>query len=340
MTPDEEAKIVKAWSEKALKLMSEHSVVPMPENYSIWFEYARGSNKKLSDAINEKIKNQEPFDHDTTRDLYNNYILKEINTKVVEDASSRVQQIMNSVLQTIEDSSSNTQTYNQDLESFSDSLENVGGEGVTEVVGQIIKKTRQLRAKGENLSRKLIASQEEVSSLRENLEEVSVQVSLDSLTGLANRKAFDDSIVRMMTEAKESGKDLCLLMVDIDHFKSFNDNFGHLLGDQVIRIVASAMKDSVKGKDFIARYGGEEFAILLPETPLHGGQIVAENVRKVIASRELKRKDTGESYGKITVSIGVSAYKRFDDVEGFIGRADKALYVSKENGRNKVTVEA
>ena len=245
---------------------------------------------------------------------------------------------MEGVLEMINSSSSNTKTYNEDLENFTTAVESAEG-SISDVVNEIVMKTRQLRAKGENLTRRLEAKQEEVSALKENLEEISVQISLDALTGLANRKAFDDTIEKLMGEAKDSGKDLCLLMIDIDHFKSFNDNFGHLLGDQVIRIVATAMKDTVKGKDFVARYGGEEFAILLPETPLHGGQIVAEMVRKAIASRELKRKDTGESYGKITVSVGVSSYKRFDDIDAFINRADKALYASKEGGRNKVSTE-
>lgn len=340
MDAQKEKEIINAWAKKAMILMAKHKVQPMPENYSVWFEYVRGGNKQLSDTINKRIESGTEFDRDTVREYYNNYILKEMNNKAVEDASSQVQQIMNSVLRTIETSSSDTDSYNEDLDSFATSLKEDSSDNIEDFVNKIMQKTEGLKVKGDQLSKKLQDSQSQVESLQANLEEVSKQVSMDALTGIPNRKAFDDTILDLTREAKDTGKDLCLLMVDVDHFKNFNDTHGHLLGDQVLKIVASTMREAIKGKDFVARYGGEEFAILLPETPTHGGQIVAESVRKSIASRELKRKDTGESYGKLTVSIGMSTFKRFDQINDFIERADKALYKSKDNGRNMVSLES
>ena len=130
-------------------------------------------------------------------------------------------------------------------------------------------------------------------------------------------------------------------MMDIDHFKAFNDNFGHLLGDEVLKIVAKSLTDCVKGADVVARYGGEEFSVILPNTPLNGAQRVAETIRATIAKRELKRRDSGESYGQITVSVGVSLLRPGSDTnESLIKRADDALYKSKRHGRNRVTLEA
>ena len=257
--------------------MDEHGVVPMPESYTVWFEYVRGSNPRLKKAIGKLIEENKEFDHDTMHELHNNYILREMNNKVVEEASSRVQQIMAGVLSTIETSSADTSDYNEELEKYTEELQEVGGEEVKDIVDKLVEKTNELKSKGEKLATKLLESQSEVEDLRENLEEVSMQVNLDALTGIANRKAFDEALRLMMTEAKDTKKDLCLLVVDVDHFKKFNDTYGHLLGDQVLRIVANAMRDMVRGKDFVARYGGEEFVILLPETPPHGAKIVAEN---------------------------------------------------------------
>ena len=134
-----------------------------------------------------------------------------------------------------------------------------------------------------------------------------------------------------------------MLLVDIDHFKQFNDTYGHQIGDEVLKIVARALTRSVRGQDVVARYGGEEFAVLLPETPINGAHIVAENIRKLIADNRLKRKNSTEDLGQITVSIGATRFRfgmhENDNVPYFIQRADEALYKAKKAGRNKVILE-
>jgi diguanylate cyclase len=128
-------------------------------------------------------------------------------------------------------------------------------------------------------------------------------------------------------------------MLDIDHFKSFNDNYGHLTGDQVLRLVGMSLKQSIKGQDFTARYGGEEFAVVLPNTPLRQAIIVADNIRRMVMSKELKKKSTGEILGRVTLSAGVSTIKTGEDSDALIERADACLYAAKRNGRNRVICE-
>lgn len=342
MNPEEEKNIVNNWGLASIQSMKKHGVLPMPENYSIWFEYHRGTTPKLNAKIDKMLEKKQSFDLDVSRELYSSYILNQVSADSVANASNKVQKIMESVFEMIDGTVSGSMDYNEDLDNFALDLEQInedGGMDISGLVSQIVTKTKALKKEGESLNEKLISSQKEVGQLKNSLEEVSLQVSMDALTGIANRKAFDDSIEMHLKDAKENKKNLCLLMLDVDHFKKFNDTYGHLMGDQVLRIVASAMKSVIRGKDFGARYGGEEFVVILPDTPLQGGKIVAENIRKAIASRELKRKDTGESYGKVTVSIGISVYNpTFDNVESMIERADKGLYLSKEKGRNMVSV--
>jgi diguanylate cyclase len=129
-------------------------------------------------------------------------------------------------------------------------------------------------------------------------------------------------------------------MFDIDYFKSFNDNYGHLTGDQVLRLVAISLKQTIKGQDITARYGGEEFAVVLPNTGIHQAVTVADHIRRAVMAKELKKKPTGEILGRVTISVGVSILRSGDTTDSLIERADACLYIAKRNGRNRVVCEA
>ena len=178
----------------------------------------------------------------------------------------------------------------------------------------------------------------EMTELRTQVDRLSRDSRTDALTGVANRRAFDDAMRRLTKEAAENADSLCLVMVDIDHFKAFNDEHGHLTGDRVLRFVAQEMEQCVKGRDMLARYGGEEFAVLLPSTPLDGAVMLAESIRAIIEAQRV-RNESGEDLPKVTISLGVASYNADEDIAGFIERADACLYASKENGRNCVTSE-
>lgn len=145
---------------------------------------------------------------------------------------------------------------------------------------------------------------------------------------------------KAIAEALETNEAMSLMLTDIDHFKTFNDNFGHLTGDQVLRLVAMAVKHNVKGKDTAARYGGEEFAVLLPNTALRAAVTVAEHIRRAVMAKELMKRSTGEQLGRITISIGVAALRKGDSGQSLIERADICLYAAKRHGRNRVMCEA
>ena len=332
---------VEDWANDALKMIAEQNLQPYPDVYSIFFEYARRANKKLVADLQNLITRKTPLTEKLITELHSRHVTNDFDKKILEESGQKVQQIMGEVMRAIDTSSKESKTFSSNMDSLSKDLEGVTEqENLQSVVKHLMEKTREFKAQGELLQQKLEQSRAEVDTLKTNLEQASTAAMIDALTGVANRKAFDENITQLTATCKAEGRQLCLLMVDIDHFKKFNDTFGHLIGDQVIKIVASALKDLVKGKDFVARYGGEEFAVLLPDTPLKGGQIVADSIRSNIAGRELKRKDTGESYGQITVSIGVTMYNPVrDKIDDFIARADKALYISKRNGRNRVSTE-
>ncbi len=161
----------------------------------------------------------------------------------------------------------------------------------------------------------------------------------DALTGIPNRKSFDMRLRVAAREARENEEPLSLLFADIDHFKHFNDTFGHQIGDQVLRLVARTLTDSVKGRDTPARHGGEEFAIILPQTPLNAARIVADQIRLGLMRRRLVGRDRRDNYGSVTLSFGAAEYRPGESLTTFVERADAALYFAKRHGRNRVATE-
>ena len=171
--------------------------------------------------------------------------------------------------------------------------------------------------------------------LTENLQLARNEALFDSLTGLKNRRGFERAVREMQLQR---GGLACtaLMMIDVDHFKTVNDLYGHVLGDKVLCAVAHVLKSNIKGRDVAARYGGEEFAVLLPETSLSGAATLGQQIRSLVAQGQIKRSDG--TIGQVTVSIGVAVAREAEPLEELIERADAALYSAKRAGRNRVEV--
>jgi diguanylate cyclase len=197
-----------------------------------------------------------------------------------------------------------------------------------------------MRISAQSVQQEMGASSAEVGRLREQLEKAQGEALVDLLTEWHNRRAFELAMTRVLAEAKETGSPCTLLMADIDHFKRINDSYRHVLGDKVIRYVAQRIALSVKGCDVAQRYGGEEFAVLLPETTPQGAMVLAEQIRLTVARGTIHRAGTAESIGGVTISLEVAESLPADTCEGLVGRADAALYKSKDGGRNRVTAAA
>jgi diguanylate cyclase len=203
------------------------------------------------------------------------------------------------------------------------------------LVEDLVTATRAMESRTKSLESELQKSSEQVTELRGKLDDVRKESLTDPLTGVANRKAFDTAMEAALLALAE-GENVSLMMCDIDHFKKFNDSFGHQTGDQVLRLVANCLSDNVKGRDTAARYGGEEFTVLMRGTDLANATHVAEQIRESVEGRKLVKKSTGDILGTITISIGVAQFVPGDTAESVIRRADACLYGAKQAGRNLV----
>jgi diguanylate cyclase len=165
------------------------------------------------------------------------------------------------------------------------------------------------------------------------------EAETDALTGLANRRRFDEALRTEAREAMQRNQPLCVAMIDIDHFKKFNDTHGHALGDQVLKLVARTISEHCRDGDVAARYGGEEFVLVMPKTGLGSAIEVVERIRLATASKRLTRRGSKESLGGITMSVGVARYQGQEALTNLVERADAALYAAKNAGRNQVKTE-
>jgi diguanylate cyclase len=325
----------------ALAMMATHGVSPTPEHYAVWYYYCQGSKRELVAEINQTLQNKRRIDDAYCDYLNSRYLAENIDHQVVEQARQDAKALMEHAISLMEGVTKSTHGYNRDMDkAVTDLKGRLHVKELRDVADAIIGKTQELQSHSQNLSSRLEASSREVQALRRDLEKITAEAKKDFLTSVDNRKAFDARLDEMMAAARREKQDFCLLMVDIDHFKSFNDKHGHMVGDEVLKGVARVLVECVRGKDVVARFGGEEFAILLPATPLAGGLAVAEHLRKAVAGKHFIRKDTGKQLEDVTISIGVGAFKPDDTANSLVTRTDDALYRSKKGGRNKVTQES
>ena len=329
-----------AFAEVALGQIRSLRQTAVPRNYEIWYVYATGYNSPLNKIINETLARNGKLTEADLEQIYETYLSQIKTTDRIDKVGSRVIGEIDDVMVLLTDALGMSASYNASLDGATQKLSSAKTrEQVKAVVQSLMKSTHEMRETNKALEERLTLSKSEISNLQQSLEAIRAESLTDPLTGLGNRKYFDRMIEMEVQNAQAAGEPLSLLMFDIDHFKSFNDSYGHLTGDQVLRLVGLSLKQTIKGRDITARYGGEEFAVVLPNTALRQALTVADHIRRAVMAKELKKKSTGEILGRVTISVGVSMLKAGDDTDSLIERADACLYAAKRNGRNRVVCE-
>jgi diguanylate cyclase len=335
---DYEKSIVQA--HRALCLMVERRCPATPQNYELWYNYTAGHNRNLIDEVDRAVGEGETLPQGVADKIYDENLSPLKGNEEVANISNQMSGEMDQVLSTIQSALGQSSEYGKSLGTVSDEIDDAADQDSLKlIVERLITSTRQMEDQNKQLEGKLNASREQIEELSGNLESARTESRTDQLTGISNRKAFDEMIKAFTAEAQSEQHDLCLLLGDIDHFKKFNDTFGHQTGDQVLRLVAACMTSVLKGRDFSARYGGEEFAVLLPETALQAANTVANHIRKTVMSKKLVKKSTGEDLGVVTMSFGAAKYKPGESIDALIHRADACMYAAKRAGRNQIKCE-
>jgi len=323
---------------RALAAMEAAGVWPTPLNFELWLQYLGDPEGALGREIQRMLAAGEPFTEATAELLASEYLPRGRLGEEIRDAGRVLDRELNSVSEAISRAHRAQTDYGRTLEGAAGSLETAeAGPQVRAIVSGLSAATDRMRKDNETLERKLEASTREIARLSEHLEQVRRDSMTDALTNLANRKAFDEQLDAACVQAANEGARLSLAVIDIDHFKRFNDTWGHQTGDQVLRYVASVLGKAATPPRLAARYGGEEFAMIFPGEALPAVEAALEGVRKEIGSRALRRRSTNDDLGAVTVSIGFAHWRGGETPASLLGRADAALYASKRSGRNRVT---
>ena len=326
--------------EQALEKLKSIGIAPTPSMYELWYVYYSGENPALSHAI-DMAERKGKLGEFQCLEFYREFLSQERRISVVQEAGEQIQTTIKDVNDLVSDVSGLTAKYSETLNQVTARLEahKYTQEEIQGFLKGIALDTEMILEKNAKLERELAKQAETMAVLQKDLKYAQREMMLDALTNIANRKAFDQKIKSLVTAAQNSDdKTLSLVFMDIDHFKAFNDQYGHQVGDQVLRLVARTLLDSLKGQDFVARYGGEEFAIILPGTNQHAGQKVADNLRQAVQAKEVINRNTGVSMGRITMSGGVTEFYKGDEADDMLARADEALYKAKNKGRNQICV--
>ncbi|MFM8680614.1 MAG: GGDEF domain-containing protein [Alphaproteobacteria bacterium] len=314
-------------------------LAPTPTNYSVWHSHISGDNPGLSRSIQDLVARAIPITDELLSDFWRRFCAPAMDPAIVSDAGERLGRMMASIADTISGAGAATTGFTEALARFGDEI--VAAVRMPDMASvmrdatrRMLVETKRMVEHSRGLDGEMRGASREVQALRHDLEEARRQAMSDPLTSVTNRKAFDERLRREMAAAEESGDDLSLVLLDIDHFKRFNDSFGHVIGDEALKLVAHTLVASVKGRDMVARYGGEEFAVILPSTSLPNALGVASGLGTAVKGRRMLLKSTGRDLGRITVSLGVARYRPGEAPADLVRRADAALYAAKGRGRD------
>lgn len=328
-------------AEHAWAAMRQHKVTPLPRNFAIWFAHATGNPSAVRQTIDAMVAAGQSFTQATLDGLHAELVEAGISSNTRADVAQAVQEIAATLVAQLASNQMGVAEYGKSLAHWTARLRcDPTLIDVQRAIAELVVETQQAHARNAMLEQQIASSIVRVDEMQFRMDEAEQRAATDTLTGLSNRAVFDRTLQDALAQVRGGGGTLSVIMLDIDHFKQFNDRFGHPVGDLVLRLVARVLASNVKGRDTVARYGGEEFAIVLTGAGLDAAATVGEQIRQAMSKMRLTHKSNAQPMGSITVSIGVSVYHKGDTSAALLERADKALYRAKQTGRNLVCTEA
>ncbi|MFB2653930.1 GGDEF domain-containing protein [Shewanella seohaensis] len=322
---------------KAVPLMLKHQIPTTPINYALWYTYVGEQNPALNAQLDTVIAHYNTCPPVSSELLFRQYVADPVELDV-RDMRLNLEAMATELSQSIRDTNLDATEFQTCINTNFAKLNGIeegalSVEQVLDLVRNLVKEADNIRSSTEYFTAQLQKAQTEIDALKQQLEKSEKDVLYDALTGCLNRRAFDADLAGMLAQAPEG---TCLILVDIDHFKAFNDNYGHQLGDQVLRAVSKRLQEACRDGCKLYRFGGEEFAIIVPKSQLRIARQLAEAMRRGLEKLSLKDRRKDQRIDNITASFGVAQWQEKQVAIHLIERADMLLYEAKRLGRNRV----
>ena len=326
---------------EATDLLRRTDALPIPRNFQLCFEFAEGSNTELVEAFSPLLERGAPLAQSELDLLFDEYLNDPAEQREIGELGEKLGHEVREALRAVQDAAASTGEFGETVDNTANELVDLSNpDKIREAVRSLVDATRHVSQHTTRLSAQLEASADQINQLQTALDRVRLESDQDTLTGVANRKCFDRTLAAAVGDASTQGGPLSLCMIDVDHFKRFNDTHGHRAGDAVLRVIAQVFQHNVRDLDVVARYGGEEFSIIMPKADLASATRSVDRIRKILSEKDIVRRSTGEKLGTVTVSVGVAQLRGDDTLDTLIERADQALYAAKRSGRDRVQPEA
>lgn len=326
-------------AQQVMHRISADQLKPNPMVFSVLYAHYTGTHKDISNEIDTLDKQKKSLTTTLCEELHEKYMSPAREKEFFDESSRRVQAVASEIIELISGAGIAHREYNQQLKRQSDTFSDVTDmDQVKKIISELVTDTRRMIDENHKLEEKLNDSAYELQQMRNDVHYLRQETMRDTLTGIANRRAFDQEIKLRATEAIERNRPLCLIMIDLDHFKIFNDTYGHTVGDQVLRLVARTLEEGLRSSEMLVRYGGEEFAIIVPGTKLRDAEKIAQRLRERIAAKDIVNQSKNEKLGRLSVSLGIAQLHPGESITEFVDRSDRALYKAKDAGRNTVVM--
>lgn len=323
-----------------IKDMARWKITPSPQNYHVWYEYISGNNPELTEAVEAFIASDEGFPDQVVNDLYQQYVADERVSKDLKRAQLATQTVLKDVLGELLTAGSVTAEYQLKLEQYSKSLVAAPSSAeFQQVIGELLADTTEMQQASLQLLKNLEETRSRAELLQRQLRKIEEEGLIDNLTGLGNRKAALEKLQEIRQISVESEQNFSIFVMEIDCFDKFHDIHGRDIGDAVLRRIAAAIKDNLKGRDFPARIADDKFLGVLPATPLDSAVVIANMLREALLGMRLQVTQSDVDIGSVTASFGVVQFDLEDSVEGLLERVEMALSAALRLGGNAVATD-
>ena len=326
---------------RTFQLIRKYKTPPIPKAYEVLYSCATNDRELVKERVDDAVQRYGALNLYDVEQIHSDFFSYTEAIQARHDKTSGSMEIeLTNLMDLISRHSATTDDFSKSLTVAGVSISNgITADQLRSTIKVLMTENQRARDETARLSSSLKASHATIKAMKESLASAREEGLRDALTGLRNRRHFDRVLPQEIERAEEHGKPLSVCMIDVDHFKRVNDDFGHPTGDSVLRLIGTLLSENLKGRDVPVRYGGEEFAIILPQTGLEAANSIAERIRVQLADKRLVLSGSKTSLGIITASFGVAEWTHGEQENELIARADAMLYRAKRTGRNKVVCD-